>query len=123
MGNVLASTMSTGENLLISILNSVNIRNNDRDTISKPCLLFLDEIELALHPSSLIELVSFLHRISEEYNYAIYFSTHSIELISRIDPANIYYIERHSDNTLEVLNPCWPAYATKFLYDLQVTIM
>lgn len=109
--------MSTGENLLISILNSINIRNNDRETVSKPCLLFLDEIELALHPSSLIELVAFLLRISEEFNYAIYFSTHSIELISRIDPERIYYIERHSDNSLEVINPCWPAYATKFLYD------
>lgn len=109
--------MSTGENLLISILNSINIRNNDRESVAKPCLLFLDEIELALHPASLIELISFLQRISEEFNYAIYFSTHSIELISRIDPEKIFYLERHSDNSLEVINPCWPAYATKFLYD------
>lgn len=109
--------MSTGENLLISILNSINIRNSDRASLSKPCLLFLDEIELALHPSSLKRLVFFLKNISDQYNYAIYFSTHSIELISAINPDNIFFLNRHSDNTIEILNPCYPAYATRILYD------
>ena len=45
--------MSTGENLLISILNSISIRKKERDNIEKPCMFFLDEVELALHPSSL----------------------------------------------------------------------
>lgn len=109
--------MSTGENLLVSILNSLYIRNNDRASLSKPCIMFLDEIELALHPSSLKRLIHFLEDISQQYNYAIYFSTHSIELISGISPSNIFYIERHADNTIEVLNPCYPAYATRILYD------
>lgn len=109
--------MSTGENLLISVLNSINIRNSDRANLNKPCILFLDEIELALHPSSLKRLLAFLKQISIEYNYAIYFSTHSIELISNITPENIFFIERHADNSIEVLNPCYPAYATRILYD------
>lgn len=109
--------MSTGENLLISILNSLYIRNNDRASLSKPCMMFLDEIELALHPSSLKRLVHFLEDMANKYNYAIYFSTHSIELISGISPANIFFIERHSDNSIEVINPCYPAYATRILYD------
>jgi energy-coupling factor transporter ATP-binding protein EcfA2 len=109
--------MSTGENLLVSVLNSINIRNSDRANLNKPCILFLDEIELALHPSSLKRLVDFLKRMSVEYNYAIYFSTHSIELISGIDPENIFFLERHSDNSIEILNPCYPAYATRILYD------
>lgn len=109
--------MSTGENLLISILNSINIRNNDRANLLKPCILFLDEVELALHPSSLKRLLNFLKDISDEFNYAIYFSTHSIELISAIIPENIFYVERHSDNSIEILNPCYPAYATRILYD------
>lgn len=109
--------MSTGENLLISILNSISIRKKERDNIEKPCMFFLDEVELALHPSSLKKLMTLLTQVSDEYNYAIYFSTHSIELIRGIKPENIFYIERHSDNSLEVLNPCYPAYATKFLYD------
>ena len=109
--------MSTGENLLISVLHSINIRNNDRASLNKPCILFLDEIELALHPSSLKRLVKFLKDISNQFNYAIYFSTHSIELISAINPDNIFFLDRHSDNSLEVLNPCYPAYATRILYD------
>lgn len=109
--------MSTGENLLISILNSLYIRNNDRASLSKPCMMFLDEIELALHPSSLKRLVHFLEDMANKYNYAIYFSTHSIELISGISPSNIFFIERHTDNTIEVINPCYPAYATRILYD------
>lgn len=109
--------MSTGENLLISILNSLYLRNNDRASLSKPCMIFLDEIELALHPSSLKRLVVFLENMANRYNYAIYFSTHSIELISGISPSNIFFIERHSDNTMEIINPCYPAYATRILYD------
>lgn len=109
--------MSTGENLLISILNSLNIRNSDRKTLTTPCILLLDEIELALHPSSLKRLVVFLRDISNQFNYAIYFSTHSIELISSIKPENIFFLDRHSDHTLELINPCYPAYATRMLYD------
>lgn len=109
--------MSTGENLLISVLNSINLRNNDRASLAKPCVLFLDEIELALHPSSLKRLLNFLEDMSNRYNYAIYFSTHSIELIGAIKPENIFYVERHSDNSIEILNPCYPAYATRILYD------
>ncbi|WP_124643367.1 ATP-dependent nuclease [Amniculibacterium aquaticum] len=109
--------MSTGENLLISILNSLNIRNSDRSTINIPCILLLDEIELALHPSSLKRLVTFLKEISNRYNYAVYFSTHSLELISSIKPDNIYFLDRHSDHSLELINPCYPAYATRMLYD------
>ncbi|MCF5893939.1 AAA family ATPase [Aeromonas veronii] len=109
--------MSTGENLLISVLNSINLRNNDRASLSKPCVLFLDEIELALHPSSLKRLVDFLKEMSDRFNYAIYFSTHSIELIGSIKPENIFFLERHSDGSLETINPCYPAYATRILYD------
>ena len=32
--------MSTGENLLISILNSISIRKKERDNIEKPCMFF-----------------------------------------------------------------------------------
>lgn len=109
--------MSTGENLLISVLNSLYIRNSDRKSLTIPCILLLDEIELALHPSSLKRLVNFLKEISEQFNYAVYFSTHSIELISSIKPDNIFFLARHIDRSIEVINPCYPAYATRMLYD------
>lgn len=109
--------MSTGENMLVSILHSLHRRNTDRASLSKPCVMFLDEIELALHPSSLKRLVAFLKDMSERFNYAIYFSTHSIELVGAIRPSNIFFLERHADGSSEVLNPCYPAYATRILYD------
>ena len=108
--------MSTGENLLISILNSLLMRIQDRNEIDTPCMMILDEIELALHPSSLKRLTHFLEDMANKYNYAVYFSTHSLELISDIAPENIFYIDRHPDNTIEVINPCYPAYATRMLY-------
>lgn len=109
--------MSTGENLLVSVLHSINLRNSDRANLTKPCVMFLDEIELALHPSSLKRLVAFLKEMSDKFNYAIYFSTHSIELIGSIRPDNIFFLERHADGSSEILNPCYPAYATRILYD------
>lgn len=109
--------MSTGENLLISILNSLYIKNKEKKKGSKASIIFLDEIELALHPSSLKRLITFLEDMTRMYGYAIYFSTHSIELISGIKPDNIFYVERYSDGQIGITNPCYPAYATKFLYD------
>lgn len=110
--------MSTGENLLISLLNSLYNRIHDtRRRLETPCILLLDEIELALHPSSLIRLVSFMKEIAQQNNFAVYFSTHSIEIISSIDPHNIFFIEKYQDGSLEIVNPCYPAYATRMLYD------
>lgn len=108
--------MSTGENLLTSILHSLNIRLCNRNERSSPCLIFLDEIELALHPSALRRMVFFLKQISENYNMAVYFSTHSLELLRDIPPSNIYYLQRYINDEIEVINPCYPAFATRSLY-------
>lgn len=109
--------MSTGENLLLSILYSLKMRIDDRGDICIPCLILLDEIELALHASSLRRLVTLLDDIANKYNIAFYFSTHSIELIRDIQPERIFYIQKYIDNSIDVLTPCYPAFATKNLYD------
>lgn len=110
--------MSTGENLLISILNSLNKLRKKRLTNNNgyPCVVFLDEIELALHASALRRLVYFLNTISSELDLAIFFSTHSLELIRGIKPQNIYYLNKMYDGSLSVTNPCYPAFATRNLY-------
>ena len=54
--------MSTGENLLLSILYSLKMRIDDRGNLNIPCVVFLDEIELSLHASSLRRLVIFLKK-------------------------------------------------------------
>lgn len=108
--------MSTGENLLVSVLHSLNLRAKNRRDRNSPCLMYLDEIELALHPAALRRLVLFLKDFSETYNMAVFFSTHSLELIRDISPSNIFYIERHHNKSIELINPCYPAYATRSLY-------
>ena len=110
--------MSTGENLLITILHSLNLRRHNRMRFNdnRPFIVFLDEIELALHASSLRRLLLFLKQISDELNAAIFFSTHSLELIRDIKAQNIYYLDRQFDGSIMITNPCYPAYATRNLY-------
>ena len=110
--------MSTGENLLITILHSLNLRRYKKKKFGdkRPFIVFLDEIELALHASSLRRLMFFLQQISDEMNAAIFFSTHSIELIRDIKPQNIFYLDRQLDGSIMITNPCYPAYATRNLY-------
>ena len=62
--------MSTGENLLISILNSLNIIRERRNRVVEihPYLILLDEIEIALHASALRRLITFLQNASNPYS-------------------------------------------------------
>lgn len=107
--------MSTGENLLLTILNSLEIRLGKKNYGEYPTFVFLDEIELALHSSALRRLVFFLREIAENENFVVLFSTHSIELIRSIKPENIYYLQRHVNSSIEIINPCYPVYATRNL--------
>lgn len=107
--------MSTGENLLLTILNSIERRINKIVYGATPAFMFLDEIELALHSSALRRLVFFLKDIAEKDNTVVLFSTHSIELIRSIMPEHIFYLQRHVDGSIETINPCYPVYATRNL--------
>jgi len=107
--------MSTGENLLLTILDSIEKRINKVVYGNTPAFMFLDEIELALHSSALRRLVFFLKNIAEKYNTVVLFSTHSIELIRSIPPEQIFYLQRHVDGRIETINPCYPVYATRNL--------
>ena len=107
--------MSTGENLLLTILSSIERRLKKKVYGETPAFLLLDEVELALHSSALRRLVFFLKNIAEKNNTVVLFSTHSIELIRSISSENIFYLQRHVDGSIEVINPCYPVYATRNL--------
>ncbi len=107
--------MSTGENLLLTILYSLEIRLHKENYGSTPTIILLDEIELALHSSALRRLVVFLQSMSEKENVVVLFSTHSIELIRSIQPENIFYLQIYPDKSIELINPCYPVYATRNL--------
>ena len=110
-------SMSTGECLVISLLhflNSTVIRSRDKKSTK---LILIDEVELALHPSALKRLIDLLGEIAVNYNLVVYFSTHSIELVRHISPDNIFYLQQGVFTDIEVVNPCYPSYATRSLYD------
>lgn len=107
--------MSTGENLLLTILSSIEKRLQKKVYGDTQAFMFLDEIELALHSSALRRLVFFLKEIAEKNNTVVLFSTHSIELIRSIPAEKIFYLQRHINGSIEVINPCYPVYATRNL--------
>lgn len=74
--------LSTGEFLLINLLhlfNNLLVRTNNVEMLN---MILIDEIELALHPSAIKRLVEFTKEMASKYNVAIYFSTHSLEIIN-----------------------------------------
>lgn len=110
--------MSTGECLLISLLHLLNntiIRRSNEFKNGDPYIILIDEIEMALHPSAITRLITFLEELVESENVCILFSSHSIEVIRRINSKNIYYIEYNAGNLI-IENPSFPAYVTRDLY-------
>ncbi|MDE8035107.1 ATP-binding protein [Actinobacillus equuli subsp. equuli] len=111
--------MSSGEFLIIGLLDYLNskIRILKQSSNQEICLIFLDEIELALHPSAQKRLIETLNEISNRNNFCIYFSTHSVQILNSIHPSKIFHLEKsRSGSDIHVINPCYPAYASRQLY-------
>jgi len=108
--------MSSGECMLISLLDFINNKVKKKNYKQDDRLLiFIDEVELALHPSAISRLVDFLNELSKEHDVPVYFSTHSAEIIRRILPRRIYQIE-NIDGNIIVNNPAYPSYVIRDLY-------
>ena len=109
--------MSSGESMLISLIDFVNNLVIRQSKKGHDILFLIDEVELALHPAAIDRLVLFLQNLvaTSNHNLIVYFSTHSSELIHRISPRNIFYIENNS-GSIEITNPCYPNYAVRNLY-------
>lgn len=111
--------MSSGELLLIGLLHFINERielKKRKGITDQLSLILVDEIELALHPSAQHRLANFLKSIAQVSNFCIYFATHSVQIINTLKPEDIFYINRSINNIIDVVNPCYPAYATRSLY-------
>lgn len=112
--------MSSGECLLISLLHFI-YNSIIRRSLSKkePIIMLMDEIELALHPVAIINLLDLLQKLVDEYNnLSIILTSHSPEVIRKIKPNNVYKIERSEDegNSFNIVNPCYPSYAIRDIY-------
>ena len=110
--------MSSGECLLISLLHFIYnalIRRSLPD--SQPILMLIDEIELALHPVAISRLIDLLYEIIEEHdNLTVILTSHSPEVIHKINSNNLFVIESTLSNNFDIINPCYPSYAIRDVY-------
>ena len=115
--------MSSGECMLVSLLNFINssalkperIRHRHAVT-GNQLFAFIDEVELALHPSSIDRLLEYLTEMISKKNLSVLFSSHSSELIRKINPRNIFYM-KNEDGQCSIISPCYPQYAIRSLYN------
>ncbi|SEP46811.1 AAA family ATPase [Propionispora vibrioides] len=108
--------MSSGECMLITLLHFVyNVIIRGKISKDTKLIFLIDEVELAIHPGAINRLVSFMEELIREYNLTTVFSSHSAEIIRRINPRNIFQIENDEGN-ITINNPCYPSYAIRDLY-------
>lgn len=110
--------MSSGECLLISLLDFINnvVVKKESPENSQPRLLVIDEIETALHPIAIDRLITFLKEMIDKINLVVILTSHSPEIITKINHNNLYMLEMLSNNELKVVNPCYPSYAIRAVY-------
>ena len=116
--------MSSGECMLISLLNFIissayrsDSRSRRRGFLDTRRFIFIDEVELALHPSSIDRLIIYLEDMIQKSNaeITVLFSTHSSELIRRMTPRNIFLL-KNNNGQAAIITPCFPQYAIRSLY-------
>lgn len=113
--------MSSGECLMLSLLHfiyySIVLRSLDP---KQPVLMLIDEVEVALHPIAISRFLDLLaDLVNERKNLVIYITSHSPEVIRKIKPRNIFKIELNkvsSENSLDIINPCYPSYAIRDVF-------
>lgn len=115
--------MSSGECMLISLLNFINSSalnpkeiRHPHPVLSDKLFVFIDEVELALHPSSIDRLLEYLNEMITKKDLTVLFSSHSSELIRKLSPRNIYYMKNESGEG-KIISPCYPQYAIRSLYN------
>lgn len=113
--------MSSGECITLSLLHFIYHSIIRRSLDEKlPVLMLIDEIELALHPVAVSRLLDLLKILTETRdNLTIIITSHSPEVINKIEPKNIFLLELNSDNksnSMSIQNPCYPAYAIRDVY-------
>jgi len=106
--------MSSGELLVLGLLNFINEAVKKRS--GHTTLIMIDEIDTALHPSAQLRLIKTLHYVAETYDFCIYFSTHSIPILNFLSSEKIFHIQKSFSGKLEVVNPCYSAYASRNLH-------
>lgn len=109
--------MSSGECLLISLLhfvyNAIVRRSLPQNQL---ILVLIDEIELALHPIAVSRFLDLMaNLVSSSENLMVILSSHSPEVIRKINPKFIYKLENNA-GIINVVNPAYPSYVIRDVY-------
>lgn len=109
--------MSSGECLLISLLHFVyNAIVRRSLPQGQPILILIDEIELALHPIAVSRFIDLMNELVRgSMNLMVILTSHSPEVIRKIQPKNIYKIE-NIEGVIDVVNPGFPSYVIRDVY-------
>ncbi len=95
-------SFSFGEIVLVNMLFDIqNVPNGS--------LILIDELELAIHPSSQIRLVQCLKTLAQERGLTILISTHSASIIK--SQKNVIFLDVKDEGNVDVIYKCPPAKA------------
>lgn len=95
-------SFSFGEIVLVNMLFDIqNVPNGS--------LILIDELELAIHPSSQIRLIQCLKDLSQERGLTILVSTHSASIIK--SQKAVIFLDTQCDGNVEIIYSCPPAKA------------
>ncbi len=95
-------SFSFGEIVLVNMLFDIqNVPNGS--------LILIDELELAIHPSSQIRLIQCLKSLAQERGLTILISTHSASIIK--SQKNVIFLNTQTDGNVEIIYNCPPAKA------------
>ncbi|MBS0587640.1 MAG: AAA family ATPase [Proteobacteria bacterium] len=109
--------MSSGECLLITLLHFVyNAIVRRSLPANETILVLIDEIELALHPIAVSRFIDLMNElVKSSQKLMVILTSHSPEVIRKIQPKNIYKIENNS-GVINVVNPGFPSYVIRDVY-------
>ena len=93
---------SFGEIVLLNMLFDIQSMPNGS-------MILIDELELAIHPSSQVRLINFLKELAKERNLTILVSTHSASIIKA--QKDVIFLNANQSGDVEVIYNCPPAKA------------
>lgn len=95
-------SFSFGEIVLLNML-------FDIQSVPNGSLILIDELELAIHPSSQIRLINCLKELSRERGLTILISTHSASIIK--SQRSVIFLNAQQNGNIEIIEECPPAKA------------
>lgn len=115
-GRISQYRMSSGECLLISLLYFIyNSFIKRVDELPDQILMLIDEIEVALHPKAVDRFLDLLEKLSKNHKgLAVILTTHSPEVIKRINHKNLYQIDNINGNVAIT----YGVYANSVIHDI-----